>query len=276
MGTLQARTSEPIHTKISLRERIHVRRTVQDVRHYPQGQKVTPQGHVVNPPMSYSSALRNAVIHNRVKSCQLLLEGHLEASLPPSVCCPLLLMAVRTSNLRIAQLLCHHGGRWKSHRKYIDIPGCAAMECSRTALHLAVSLGNVAMTRLLIHFGADAHVRDDFGYTPFHHLIFTLQPHQVTLRNFACAFELLKCEMSISAEELNALHEMYMSSISSMDNRLVDLTLVPDFTLDLRPGPFQLQHLCRVKIRETIGYPRLPQAYDDLPLPDVMKLYLLS
>ena len=253
----------------SFLDAVREHRPVAEVEHHRKGPKSSSCS------FSYSDALKYSVMYSHMDYCQYLLERHLEQSLTQSVCCPLLLLAVRLDQPQTVRLLCEYSGRKQQHRLYINKRGCSAMECGRTALHIATATGNITITKVLLQYGADARARDDLGHTPLHHLLYRLQQPHITINTLECALELLKCQGTVSHQELGALTNLADTAVATNDNRLYDVSHKAQLIFKgLTAGPISLRHLSRVVIREAVGYPRLPHRLTELDLPKTVEKYL--
>ncbi len=210
---------------------------------------------------SLADALRYAIMYGHVIYVRFLLQRHLEESLRDTVCCPLLLLAVRLGHQDIVEALCFHCRRKKHPGSYVDKRGCSGMECGRTSLHVAAATSNAAAIRTLLQYGADAQATDDLGQTALGRLLYRLQPPHISPRTVTCARLLLECETRLSAVTVAAIHRLAAASDTPLSPSLLC------YVRELSPGPFALLQIARVVVRRTLGFPRLPDAIDSLNLP---------
>ena len=212
---------------------------------------------------SCADALRFSIMYSHITYAEHLLENNVTEALSDSICCPLLLLAVRLNTPECVEALCNYSRTNKPHNQYIDIRGCSTMECRRSALHTAAETGNIECIKTLLKYGADVTVTDDSGCTPLARILFKLQKVHLNEKVIRCAFELLKCETKLQFSYGKALN--YILAETS-HNVLTDR--VPGV------GPFSLLHLSRCSVRKQIGYPRLPEAINELGLPKTLHNYL--
>ena len=208
-------------------------------------------------------------MYGHIKYSEYLLINHLEESLSQSICCPLILLAVRLDRPEVVEQLCKYSRHKKEHLFYIDRPGCSAMECGRTALHISSETGNLAITQILLRYGANTRAKDDFGHTPLDRtfIIFRLRSPHVNFKTVLCVHQLLKCEWSINHEEVTVLRKL-------LENNDTWKEKVSPQWVNPCPGPFNLKQLCRYTVRQTMKYPHLPERLAELGVPTSLERYL--
>lgn len=218
---------------------------------------------------NYADALKYAIMYGHITYSKHLLQNHLEESLSQSICCPLILLAVRLDRPELVEQLCSYSRHKKESNFYIDKPGCSAMECGRTALHIAAETGNLAITQTLLRYGANNQAKDDFGNTPLGRIfiIFRLRSPHVNFKTVLCVHELLKCETKLSSDEVSVLQRLLDNNDTWKDK------LAPQWHNPCS-GPFSLRQICRCTIRHAMRYPHLPDRLTELGLPLTLQRFL--
>ena len=218
---------------------------------------------------SYADALKYAIMYGHSKYSEYLLERHVDEALRPAICCPLLMLAVRLDRPQLVEQLCRYSRAKAEPDLYIDKPGCSAMECGRTALHIAAETGNLPITKILLQYGANTQATDDFGNTPLGRIfvIFRLRSPHINFNTLLCVHELLKCETKLGIEEVSVLQRI-------MDNNDTWWDKLGEQWCRPQPGPFTLKHLCRCAIRSALSYPKLPEGVEQLGLPTMLWPFL--
>ena len=214
---------------------------------------------------SHSDALRLAVMYGHYAYGDFLLKHHLVESLSPTVCCPLLITAVRLDRPQITELLCRYSRR--AGFCYVNSKGCKAMECRRTALHIAAEMSSVTNVRILLQYGANPSMTDTFRQTPLDRILQRSPPSHLSFNTLQCVILLLRCKRDIDMQTIRAWNQL-LDRNSSWRQR------IGSEICDLKPGPFSLAHQCRLSVRKHIGYPRLPEALHQLGLPKPIVKYL--
>ena len=220
---------------------------------------------------SHSDALKYAIMYGHAEYSDYLLSTFLDDSLSQSVCCPLLLLAVRLDMPLIVEQLCKYSLQKAEHRNYINKAGCSAMECGRTALHVSAETGNLVCTRLLLKYGADFSCTDDYGHTPVRRILYRLLPPHINSKTVFCLIELFKCQGSITGDDLSSFNKILAGCIvNAKEQKQMDLQW-----LYTAPGPFSLKQICRCVIRRSMMYPQLSSKLQNCGLPQSLVRYLL-
>ena len=214
---------------------------------------------------SHSDALRLAVMYGHYAYGDFLLKHHLVESLSPNVCCPLLITAVRLDRPQITELLCRYSR--KADFCYVNSKGCKAMECRRTALHVAAEMSSITNMRILLQYGANPSMVDNFRQTPLDRILQRSPPSHLSFNTLQCVILLLRCKRDIDLQTICAWNQLLDRNPSWRQRLGANVC-------DLQPGPFSLAHQCRLTVRKYIGYPRLPEALHELNLPKPIVNYL--
>ena len=222
-----------------------------------------------SPDIQYTmnDALKFAIMYGHSAYSKYLLSHHLEAALLPAVCCPLLLLSVRLDRPVITEQLCYYSRQSKHCKNYINSRGCSAMEFQRTALHVAAEMSSVTVLRILLKYGADISLKDEFNMTPLERLLQRLPAAHLTFNSVRCAWELMQCYPVLQPQIFAAWQKLVRRQPgwqARLDRECRSLC----------PGPFTLQQSCRCAIRRQLGHAGLPQQVQDLGLPQPLQAFL--
>ncbi len=187
-------------------------------------------------------------------------------ALSPTVCCPLLITSVRLDRPQITELLCKYSRKAKN-LCYVNSKGCKAMEAKRTALHIAAEMSSITNTRILLQYGANFSALDEFKQTPLDRILLKIPPSHLSFNTVQCVILFFRCMRSLDSHTHRAWLRLLQRNTSWKDR--IDPQLQ-----DIKPGPFSLAQQCRVVVRETVGYPRLPEALQQLGVPAPLVQYL--
>ena len=156
---------------------------------------------------------------------------------------------------------------WIKPTYFSSSRGCASMESRRTALHVAAEMSSVTIASTLLRYGADPVARDQFGMTPLDRVLHALPGPHINFNTVRLARELIRCLSVLDVRTQQAWVNLYSRNPSWAARLNSDC-------LDLKPGPFSLMQIARTGIRKTIGYPRLPDGVNQLPVPPIMQKFL--
>ncbi|XP_077990138.1 ankyrin repeat domain-containing protein 9-like [Glandiceps talaboti] len=150
---------------------------------------------------------------------------------------------------------------------FINCKGCRSYGYLKSAIHLACELGHTECVKTLLMYGATPTVKDVRGKTPLEYCLFESRTQWAPDRErmYECADLLLRSIVHID----EGIREQFriLKSNKFTDEYIHDIE-------SLFISPMTLFHLCRCRIRESIGLGRLPWAIDSLPIPCPLKRYL--
>ena len=225
---------------------------------------------------TYADALKFAVMYEHEEYVQHLLEHHAEDAFKEQACCPVVFIAVYSGFASIVELLCRHAQKAnvvKNERCYIDSPGCTALENGKIPLQVAVELGMVDVTKILLRYGADlmasdrqVSILDRFLTSAVCKTDTQRHPHQFDVDSFGegcmwqCVLQLLRCESKLTVNVRENL-----AKLAEMANEHLELDI---------DAPVRLQDQCRNCIRHYIGHQRLPLGISQLQLPTTLKKFI--
>ncbi|KAM4663971.1 ankyrin repeat domain-containing protein 9 [Discoglossus pictus] len=240
---------------------------IMEVLHWEDGGKVSTY--------SPSEALLYALVHDHQPYAQYLLNHFPQEALAmPSrnfSCCqssaPHLTMAVRYNRVEILRKILKtlQSSPESSRAAYMNRRGCARVEGGKTPVHLACELHRAECLILLLGHGACPYIPDSSGYTPLDGLLQLLRDSQHDARATRLCLESLLLYMP---EALVFKYKQQLQEDTGQWRGLLGQDLYQWLAGASPPSLFtcSMQTLLR-----SLPPERLPEALEELPVPDFLK-----